>query len=81
MRQTNDPTSSCAAGGRNEDTDLLASGLFLLATVPGLRTCLDAVPHFAFSETGRRNLCARFYLSELGLDIVLAAYKEGGQNG
>lgn len=53
----------------------LADGHALLQTVRGLQSCLAAAPVFTFSETGRRNLCRRFYLTSEGLDAALAAYE------
>jgi len=53
----------------------LADGHTLLQTVRGLQSCLAAAPVFTFSETGRRNLCRRFYLTSEGLDAALAAYE------
>ncbi|MBG8552576.1 hypothetical protein [Hymenobacter guriensis] len=54
------------------------AGIVLLANRRGLLACLDAVPHFAFSETGRANLCRRFRLTDAELSATLTAYGEGG---
>jgi hypothetical protein len=53
---------------------LQLDGAALLRERPALLVCLDAVPHFTFSETGRQNLCRRFYLSDAELSAVLVAY-------
>jgi len=49
-------------------------GAALLRERPALLVCLDAVPHFTFSETGRQNLCRRFHLCDAQLSAVLVAY-------
>ena len=48
------------------------SGRALLATRPGLAVFLDGLPHLNLSTTGRRNVCARFALSDVELSSALA---------
>jgi|GEM_PF-5069323 len=60
--------------GQVKDNTLILIGATLLRTRQGLLTCLDAVPHFVFSETGRANLCSRFHLSDDELTAALLAY-------
>ena len=47
---------------------------------PGLAAYLNGLPHLNLSDTGRRNVCARFGLTDAELSDALAnAY--GQQNG
>ncbi|WP_046245553.1 hypothetical protein [Hymenobacter terrenus] len=48
------------------------SGRALLATRPGLATFLAGLPHLNLSDTGRRNVCSRFGLSDAELAAALA---------
>ncbi|OUJ68044.1 hypothetical protein [Hymenobacter crusticola] len=54
--------------------DELRDGQSLLQEVKGLHACLDAAPHFCFSDVGRKNLCKRFRLTDDQLTAVLLAY-------
>ena len=46
---------------------------------PGLAAYLNALPHLYLSDTGRRNVCARFGLTDAELSAALfIAYRQKG---
>ena len=56
-----------------------SSGRAQMATRPGLAAFLNGLPHLNLSETGRRNVCARFGLTDAELSDALAnAYGQKG---
>ena len=50
-----------------------------MTTRPGLAAFLNGLPHLNLSDTGRRNVCARFGLTDAELSDALAnAYGQKG---
>ena len=50
-----------------------------MTTRPGLAAFLSGLPHLNLSDTGRRNVCARFGLTDAELSDALAnAYGQKG---
>lgn len=64
MQQTNDLNSLGLLGQQAKDTPLLLD--------PKLLKYLNGLPSLALSETGRRNVCGRFGLTEEALTTALA---------
>ena len=52
-----------------------------MTTRPGLAAFLNGLPHLNLSDTGRRNVCARFGLTdaELGDALASAHGQKGGR--
>lgn len=69
MQQINDLPTSQLAGSQYEGTPTAAA-----ASSAGLVTFLAGLPSTALSETGRRNVCGRFGLTDDELTAALAAH-------
>lgn len=55
------------------------AGRAQMTTRPGLAAFLSGLPHLNLSDTGRRNVCARFGLTDAELSDALAnAYGQKG---
>ena len=50
-----------------------AAGRAQMTTRPGLAAFLNGLPHLNLSDTGRRNVCARFGLNEDELSAAVTA--------
>ena len=62
-----------------ELTDKSPAGRAHMTTRPGLAAFLNALPHLYLSDTGRRNVCARFGLTDAELSAALfIAYRQKG---
>jgi hypothetical protein len=69
MEQANDLPTSRLAGSQHEGTPAAKA-----ASSAGLATFLAGLPSAALSETGRRNVCGRFGLTDDELATALAAH-------
>lgn len=67
MQQTNDLNALCLPGQQAKDTPPVAKPNYVK-----LATYLKGLPSLALSETGRRNVCGRFGLTDNELTFALA---------
>jgi hypothetical protein len=74
--KTNSLNTLRLVGDQGKDSSQLA---IMRGANPQLFAALDCYPFHAFSPEGRRNVCARFKLTDTELESALLAYERSGE--
>jgi hypothetical protein len=74
--KANSLNTLCLVGDQYKDS---SKSVIMRGANPKLFAALDCYPLHAFSPEGRRNVCARFKLTDVELESALLAYERPGE--